>query len=574
LVIGAAEANLAFDVQLILKSVKELTSGRIVLRRAYGDWRQRQNMPKELASAGFELQATVRLSNVSKNLADMQMVVDAMETLIDGHNFSTYVLATGDRDFMPLVQALRKRGKQVIGIGIKHTSSQSLASLCDHYIFYEDLIQTSAVVEEEEAKILLEQALDQLLKDTNRVPASLVKQRMHALSHGVFNHSKVGKRNFRHFLAQYPELVTVMQEESTIYAMRPSARPLVPPPVVKMAESNYLLSAAEREDLLRRALDKLLTEQPRVRASMLKQAMQELSDGVFDEVALGNRNFRQFLERYPELVTVEQVETTLYVTRPAAAEAAEAILSSNGQPLSEERIEELLKRAVDDLLHGEQVRVRASLVKQRLQELTNGAFDESQQGDPSFRHFLERYPDLVGIQQTGSTLFVTHPQAQEEEDALHMRYRTALKKRGLRVVPPTARLAVLRDLVTTLRARPDIGWKELIDALLLHYQRQNNADISKSHINDVMRVARRAHVIEVLESESLASAPVKLHLAGVRSFQDAVMLCDACYLGEIQSLADPFDLNEAAVALYDTDSYARYLKVILNRYGNNGQASP
>jgi uncharacterized protein (TIGR00288 family) len=570
LVIGAAEANLAFDVQLILKSVKELTSGRIVLRRAYGDWRQRQNMPKELASAGFELQATVRLSNVSKNLADMQMVVDAMETLIDGHNFSTYVLATGDRDFMPLVQALRKRGKQVIGIGIKHTSSQSLASLCDHYIFYEDLIQTSAVVEEEEAKILLEQALDQLLKDTSRVPASLVKQRMHALSHGVFNHSKVGKRNFRHFLAQYPELVTVLQEESTIYAMRPSARPLVPPPVVKTAESNYPLSAAEREDLLRRALDKLLTEQPRVRASMLKQAMQELSDGVFDEVALGNRNFRQFLERYPELVKVEQVDTTLYVTRPAEAETVGALSSPNGQPLPEERIEELLKRALDDLLHGEQVRVRASLLKQRLQELTNGAFDESHQGDPSFRHFLERYSDLVGIQQTGSTLFVTHPQAQEEEDALHMRYRTALKKRGLRVVPPTARLAVLRDLVKTLRARPDIGWKELIDALLLHYQQQNNADISKSHINDVMRVARRAHVIEVLESESLASAPVKLHLEGVRSFQDAVMLCDACYLGEIQSLADPFDLNEAAVALYDTDSYARYLKVILNRYGTNG----
>jgi hypothetical protein len=128
-------------------------------------------------------------------------------------------------------------------------------------------------------------------------------------------------------------------------------------------------------------------------------------------------------------------------------------------------------------------------------------------------------------------------------------------------------------LVTTLNARPDIGWKELIDNLLLHYQRQNNTEISKSHVNDVMRLARRAHVIEVLESESLASAPVKLHLEGVRSFQDAVMLCDACYLGEIQSLADPFDLNEAAVALYDTNSYARYLKVILHRYGNNGQSA-
>lgn len=601
LVIGAAEANLVFDVQLILKSIQELTSGRIVLRRAYGDWRQRQNMPKELASAGFELQATVRLSNVSKNLADMQMVVDAMETLIDGHSFTTYVLATGDRDFMPLVQALRKRGKQVIGIGIHHTSSQSLASLCDHYIFYENLVQTSAVVEEQEAKVLLEEAMAQLLKDTSRVPASLVKQRMHALSRGVFNHSKVGKRNFRHFLAQYPDLVAVLQEDSTIYAARPSSLPAAPAPTPapittpviapaiattarpKAAEAGRSFTADQREQLLRTALDKLLSEHIRVRASMLKQTMQELSDGVFDEASMGSRNFRQFLERYPELVKVEQEETTLYVTRPPAPVPTPALPTvlpatplANGQTLPEESIEGLLAQALKELLTNEQDRVRASLLKQRLQELTNGAFDESYQGDPSFRHFLERYPDLVGIQQTGSTLFATHPQTQEEEDVLHMRYRTALKKRGLRVVPPEARLAIIRDLVAMLQARPEIGWKELIDGLLDHYQAQNNSDISKSHVNDVMRVARRAQVIDVLDSESLASAPVRLHPdgnRGNRSFQDAVMLCDATYLGEIQSLADPFDLNEAAVALYDTDSYARYLKIILHRYGKNGQPS-
>jgi hypothetical protein len=153
-----------------------------------------------------------------------------------------------------------------------------------------------------------------------------------------------------------------------------------------------------------------------------------------------------------------------------------------------------------------------------------------------------------------------------------MRYRTALKKRGLRVVPAEARLAVIRDMVAILQARPEIGWKELIDTLLHHYQAQNNSDISKSHVNDVMR----AQVIDVLESESLATAPVRLHPGGSqgsRSFQDAVMLCDATYLGEIQSLADPFDLNEAAVALYDTDSYARYLKVILHRFGKNGQTN-
>ena len=52
-VIGALEVNLTFDVNLLLEKVRELTEGRIVLRRAYGDWRQRANMTKELAEGRF-----------------------------------------------------------------------------------------------------------------------------------------------------------------------------------------------------------------------------------------------------------------------------------------------------------------------------------------------------------------------------------------------------------------------------------------------------------------------------------------------------------------------------------------
>ena len=46
IVIGATEVNLAFDINIILSAVRELTNGRVVLRRAYGDWRQNKNMPK------------------------------------------------------------------------------------------------------------------------------------------------------------------------------------------------------------------------------------------------------------------------------------------------------------------------------------------------------------------------------------------------------------------------------------------------------------------------------------------------------------------------------------------------
>lgn len=140
LIIAARQVNVPFDINIILEHLKKLTEGRIVLRRAYGDWRQNQKVPEDLALAGFELQSIVRLSNVSKNLADMQMVIDAMETLIDGHEFSTYVLVTGDRDFTPLVQSLRKRGRVVVGVGFRHTASRSLVNLCDDYIYYEDLL--------------------------------------------------------------------------------------------------------------------------------------------------------------------------------------------------------------------------------------------------------------------------------------------------------------------------------------------------------------------------------------------------------------------------------------------------
>ena len=97
-------------------------------------------MMEELTSAGFTTQATMRMSSFGKNLADMQIVVDAMDTLLDRHQYRTYVLITGDRDFTPLVQALHKRSKHVIGVGMRHAASRSLVQLCDHYAFYEDLV--------------------------------------------------------------------------------------------------------------------------------------------------------------------------------------------------------------------------------------------------------------------------------------------------------------------------------------------------------------------------------------------------------------------------------------------------
>ena len=472
-VIGAAEAHLTFDINLILDYIKKLTNGRLVFRRSYGDWRQHQNMPKVLAAAGFELQTTV--NQMSKNLADMQMVVDAMETLIEGHDFDTYVLVTGDRDFMPLVQALRKRGKVVIGIGVKHTSSKSLMNLCDKYVFYEDLI-AGMQLQDDQVEQLLKTALEDLLQNEPQAPASALKQTMHTLSNGSFNQSRFGKMSFTRFLEKYPHIVATTREDTTVYVRYPMAAKVEEPP----------------------------SEPP------------------------------------------------------------------PGQPMSEAEVVKLIKEALDRTLNSHE-RIRASVLKEEMRNLSDGRFDETLQGARSFGAWLKRYPNVVALQQKGTTLYVGRPTEVQQRMELHKEYQRVLKQHGIRVVPAKQRLLILKEIITALQVESPQMWRQIVETVYDKYAEQTDLSISKSLINDVLRVAERAEVITVDSGSRAFSTTTtdSLTIAGNKPFQDAVMRCDAAYLRAVQQLATPFDLEEAAIALYDTSGYARYLKIVLNHYGSS-----
>lgn len=323
--------------------------------------------------------------------------------------------------------------------------------------------------------------------------------------------------------------------------------------------------------MLGQAAGDVLTGHELVRASVLKQRMQELSDSAFDETLQGDKTFRKFLDRYQELVGVVQEGSTLYVCR-AETEARPAAVSED-HFLPETEAEALIGRALDELL-VDQLRVRASLLKQKMQHLSNNSFDEHKLGADSFRHFLERYPAVVQVEQRGTTLLVQRPDDYVQPDELHLRYRSALKKRGLRVIPSEIRLKILKDLIALLGHRDQLRWRQIVDRLADYYQGSGREDISKSYVNDVLRLARRAAVVNVRNGGSLAKAPVTLQIAGNRLFQEAVILCDTTYMQEILDTGDPFDLDQASIALYETVGHSRYLQVILNRYARNGQDRP
>jgi len=148
LAIGARETGLVFDVGPIMDALAD--RGRVVARRAYADWTLFAEDRRTLTQHNCELiDIPQRTGAVRKNAADIKLAVDAMELAYERGFVSTFVIASGDSDFTPLVAALRALNRRVIGIGTKGSTSALLPPACDEFMFYDRL---PGVVELREAR--------------------------------------------------------------------------------------------------------------------------------------------------------------------------------------------------------------------------------------------------------------------------------------------------------------------------------------------------------------------------------------------------------------------------------------
>ncbi len=139
-VIGARDAKYnKFDIHLVLQRL--LDKGDIVVKKAYADWDRYKSSKKPMHEAAFELIEIPHVSYSGKNSADIRMVVDALDLCYTKAHVDLFVIITGDSDFSPLVSKLRENNKQVVGVGVKNSSSALLIDNCDEYIFYDDLVR-------------------------------------------------------------------------------------------------------------------------------------------------------------------------------------------------------------------------------------------------------------------------------------------------------------------------------------------------------------------------------------------------------------------------------------------------
>ncbi len=125
------------DMKRILERLVE--KGKIVAKRAYSDWSRFADYVTPLHELGIELTEIPERGMTGKNSADIRLVVDAMELSYAKEHIDTFVIVSGDSDFTPLVNKLKENGKAVIGVGLKDSTSDLLASNCDEFIYYEDI---------------------------------------------------------------------------------------------------------------------------------------------------------------------------------------------------------------------------------------------------------------------------------------------------------------------------------------------------------------------------------------------------------------------------------------------------
>ncbi len=198
-----------FKIDLVLRRLLE--KGRIVYKRAYCDWSTYQNAVREFHGHGVELVEIPQTKASGKNSADIHMVVDALDLCYQKPHIDTFALISGDSDFSPLAAKLKENDRQVIGCGVKSSTSDLLIGSSDEFIYYDDLIRvaekadkpkrsksakaTPGTEKRDDATEKIVEIVRSLERDYDTVWGSMVKQTIRRVFPG-FNEEYFGHQSF------------------------------------------------------------------------------------------------------------------------------------------------------------------------------------------------------------------------------------------------------------------------------------------------------------------------------------------------------------------------------------------
>lgn len=124
----------------IFTEITSLDLGQIAIQRAYANWSDpRLRMLRgDIVELGIDPIQMFGFGKGSvKNASDIQLAIDAVETVLTKEHIDNYVIVSGDGGFSSLAKKLHEYGKLVIGCAYHKTSNKVFEAVSDHFIWLE-----------------------------------------------------------------------------------------------------------------------------------------------------------------------------------------------------------------------------------------------------------------------------------------------------------------------------------------------------------------------------------------------------------------------------------------------------
>ena len=216
----------SMEPELLFRLAEEY--GQVVLANAYADWRSREinQFQTDLYRLGIDLIHVFakRQQHRFKNAVDVKMAVDAVETIWTLPHVRTFVIVSGDRDFIHVLKALRRHGKSVVGVSPDQSASEDFAALCDRFVRYGALVASygaSASGGAEHSPSQGEQlravraALQEIVSERpDGLKGAQIKPLLRRRLSATFDESEYGFSRLTDLLLSLPDVVSVVPSRS------------------------------------------------------------------------------------------------------------------------------------------------------------------------------------------------------------------------------------------------------------------------------------------------------------------------------------------------------------------------
>ncbi|HEX8463544.1 MAG TPA: NYN domain-containing protein [Abditibacterium sp.] len=121
--------NLNDHILEMLRNLRASLSEKLeldcIVLNAYADFERLGSTPQgALYLLGVDTKNVMGTDH--KNAADMKMCIDVLEVLYTRPEIGTFVLVAGDRDYIPVIQHLRRQARRVLGVGFRESVSGDL----------------------------------------------------------------------------------------------------------------------------------------------------------------------------------------------------------------------------------------------------------------------------------------------------------------------------------------------------------------------------------------------------------------------------------------------------------------